>query len=455
MKTKLFVDKITRAQAIIIGFWVINFIVILFIWQYTSIDILINGGSSGILTAAGRLFGLLAVFFALTQFLLMGRVPWLERPFGLDHLASYHRKNGNYAFILIILHPIFITIGYALASDSNVVKQYIDLVLNYPDVWLASIAEILFIIVAGTSIYIVRTKLKFESWYYVHLLVYIAIVVAFFHQVMIGGSFTDQALARAYWVVLYAFVGVNLLIWRFGLPVLNMYRYDFRIDRIVRETPTTVSVYIKGKNLLHLNAIAGQFIFLRILDKNYWRQEHPFSLSAIVSDDQLRITVREVGDYTQTLKDIRAGKRVIISGPFGRFTKDVSKTFKTLYIAGGVGITPIRSMIEESSNERTPSILIYANRTPDDVVFDKEIMGFETTFLSAYRIFADVPSTYKGSGRVGRVDVNMLLELVPNLMNYDIYLCGPPPMMAAIIDGLKTINFDESQLHYEIFSLQK
>lgn len=454
MKTKLFDGTMTLPQALIAGFWILNLLTILVLWQQTSFDLIISG-TSGAFTAIGRLLGLLAAYFALTQFMLMGRLAWLEHAFGLDHLASYHRKNGNYAYVLIILHPLFIAAGYALATQNNVIKQYIDLVVNYPHVWLAFIAEILFTIVVGTSIYIVRRKLKFESWYYVHLLVYIAITVAFFHQVTIGGSFLGHPLAVSYWYGLYGFVVVNLLIWRFGLPVISMYRFDLRIERVVRETPTAVSVYIKGRNLRRWHTLAGQFIFIRIFDKHHWLQEHPFSLSALAKDNQLRITVREVGDYTQTLKNLKPNSRVLISGPFGRFTKVVSRSNKKLFIAGGVGITPILPMIKESLTEEIDTVLIYANRSPEDVIFGRELDDLRSKGLTLHSTYSHRPPGLKEKGITGHVNATIIQKLIPDLGQYDIYLCGPPSMMASLIEGFSVMKLSEPRLHYETFNLHR
>jgi len=199
--------------------------------------LLSSGSPGGILLAIGRLLGILATVFALTQFLLMGRILWIERPFGLDHLASYHRFNGLAAISLILIHPLFVIAGYAMAGHTNYIETYVNVLQHYRYVSWALLAEILFVLVVATSIYIVRHKLKFESWYGVHLLVYAAIVLVFFHQFAVGGSFIGHPLARSYWYAVYAFVGLNVLFFRFSLPTLNLLRFRFKVSRVVAETP--------------------------------------------------------------------------------------------------------------------------------------------------------------------------------------------------------------------------
>ena len=450
-KTKLFDGKATRAQQLIVGAWYANLIVVLIIWATTSASLITSGGAGGIALAFGRLFGLLAATFALTQFLLMGRILWIERPFGLDHLASYHRFNGYAAIIAILIHAPLVVLGYALSSHTNYFAQYSEVILHYQDTWKALIAEILFVTVVVSSIYIVRRKLKFESWYFVHLIVYAAIVLAFAHQLAIGGSFLDHPLARLYWLAIYVFVGVSVLFWRFTLPSLNMIRFNFRIARVERETATTTSVFISGKKLKKWSAKPGQFVLVRFLEGKFALQEHPFSMSAVPYDDEFRLTIRNSGDYTSTISTLKPGSRVLVSGPFGRFTSEIAVTKKRLFIAGGVGITPLRTLITEALAAKQDCVLLYGNRSTDDVVFQKELTRLEKVGLKIHFVYSDPPKGF--SGETGYIDGPLIERLVPDFVTRDIYLCGPPPMMDSVIAAMEATKLPHDQLHYERFSL--
>ena len=449
LKTKLFDGRITVAQMAIIGFWLLNLGLVLALWATTAI---FASDISSVLESVGLLCGLLATYFALTQFMLMGRIAWIERRFGLDHLASYHRINGYLAIGFILVHPVFITVSYALRDNNNIIREFINLILYYNYVWLALIGQLLFIGVVISSIYIVRRRLKFESWYYVHLMVYVAIISVSLHQLTIGTSFVGgHPLARDYWLGLYGFVALNILIWRLGLPIWNLLRFDFRIDKVVPETPTTTSVYIRGKGLDRWRSQPGQFILVRIFAKGFWGEEHPFSLSWIPHDDLLRITVRHIGDYTSAIAKLQPGKRVLVSGPFGRFTHEVATANKCLFIAGGVGITPIRSLAEEALGRGIDCILLDANRTPDDVVLEAEVEALAQKGLKTTLVYSHPPKGYKGI--TGYVDIERITKLVPDYQERDIYLCGPAAMMTGIITSLHEAGFKAQQLHYERFAL--
>lgn len=449
--TKLFDGKVTRAQILVVGAWYLNLVLVLTVWATTSADLLTGGSLGGYALALGRLFGLLAATFALTQFMLMGRIAWIEKPFGLDHLASYHRFNGYAAIGSIIIHAPLVVLGYGLMSHVNYFTQYAQVILHYQDTIQALIAEFLFIAVVASSIYIVRRKLKFESWYYVHLIVYAAIILAFSHQLAVGGSFQGHPLARLYWLAVYVFVALNVLIWRFGLPTVNLLRFKFTVDRVDQETASASSIYIAGNNLKAWPAKPGQYVLVRFLSKGYIFQEHPFSLSAVPKDGVFRLTVRKSGDFTSKLPRVKPGSKVLVSGPFGRFTSDVALTSKRLFIAGGVGITPIRTMIDEALASKQDCILLYGNRTLDDVIFKEELAKAKQAGLKLIPVFSKAGSTY--TGEKGYIDGARIERLVPDFADRDVYVCGPQAMMDGVISDLSATKLPADQLHYERFAL--
>ncbi len=448
IKTKLFDGPVSVAQVLVIVLWLVVLVLIIVLWATTSLS-LFGSNISNSFIAAGRAFGLLAVFFALTQFMLMGRISWVEKPFGLDKLASFHRTNGYFAILCILIHPSFIAIGYALAAHTGFVTQYFQIVKTYPYVIWAFVGQLFFISVVATSIYIVRKHLKFESWYFVHLLTYSAIVLVFFHQVVNGGSFQGGVIARVGWYALYIFVALNIMIWRFSLPVFNLIRFGWIVSKVVPETDTTVSIYIDTKHLDRWKAKSGQFVLIRFFAPGLWWQEHPFSISRLPQENNFRITVRSVGDYTAKLLFLKPGVRVMVGGPYGRFTKNVARTSKRLFIAGGVGVTPIRTLAEEAIAENIDSIALLGYRNLEDSVLKSEMQTIPN--LKVTCIYSDPPADYKGE--TGRINMDAIKNLVPDFKTRDIFLCGPPPMMTGIINELYIDGFPPSQLHYERFAL--
>ena len=144
------------------------------------------------------------------------------------------------------------------------------------------------------------------------------------------------------------------------------------MDRVVRETDDVVSVYIRGRNLSCFRFAGGQFMILRFLAKGFWWQAHPFSLSCPPNGDYLRVSIKNSGDFTAKVPNLQPGTRVLIDGPHGIFTSRRSAKNKVLLIAGGIGITPLRSMANDLAVGGKNVVLLYGNRRHKDVVFQSE-----------------------------------------------------------------------------------
>ena len=432
------------------GIFCINIAIIIGFWWTVSHKLLLSGDASSMLLAFGRLTGLLAVLFVLLQFLLMGRPVWIEKIFGLDKLARIHHLNGYLSISFILLHPVLLITSYAIRNEVGLIEQYVDFFHNYRDVWQASIAVILFTGIVFLSITIARKRLKYESWYFIHLLTYLAVLLAFGHQLKIGGDLLTNKSFAAYWWMLYIFVFGNVLIFRFMKPVYNSVKYRFTVSDVVAETADTNSVYITGRNLHKFRTKAGQFIILRFLAKGFWWQAHPFSLSFVPKNNQIRITVKNCGDFTSKIPEIKKGTPLYIDGPYGVFTPKPEQDIKYLFIAGGVGITPIRTMIERVAEEHD-LILLYGNKKATDIIFRKELDELKTKHdFPVHHILSDQPDY---EGEKGRIDKEKLLRLVKDIKEREIYICGPVPMMDGIIKLLRETGVKRERIHFEKFSL--
>lgn len=431
--------------------WVANLACIVWFWLPLGVPEVVSGDLTTMLHAVGRLCGLLATYCALVQFIVMGRIGWLEPIFGLDRLAIFHRRNGIAAISLILLHAWLMMFTHTQLIGSADIFA----ILQVPYVWMAMLAETLFIATVGLSIYIVRKHLKFETWYAVHLLNYAAIALVPWHQLTNGGDFLTNPVFAYYWITLYAVTAVSVLYWRFGMTLLKFLSHDFTVERVVHQAPRATSVYIKAKRLEKFKAKAGQFVLVRFLKRPFVWQEHPFSLSRLPNGQTLRLTIRQTGDFTNMIPHLKPGTKVWVSGPFGAFTHNLQRTNKLVYIAGGIGITPIRSMVEDQARrgESGNAILLYGNRTLEETVFWDELtlLGKQIA-MPIYNVLSDQKDY---SGEHGFIDGEKIKRLVPDVAERDVFLCGPPAMMWGIIAQLKELGVPANQVHYERFSLHK
>jgi predicted ferric reductase len=406
--------KKTLAWMFLLG----NLAAIVLFWSHTS----------GLTTLGlGRLAGLLLEFFLLLQLVLIGRVSWIEQLFGHDGLNHLHRVVGYSLVVLLVAHPLLVSIAYGM---------FIGLVLNWPDVLAALIGALLFIVVIFLSIPKVRhhrLKLNYESWHLAHLLTYVAIVLAFGHQ-STGGDFQNHAFFM-YWIVLNFCVFGAYFMFRFVWPLWLFARHGFRVQRVVQESPDAWSVYITGRHMERFRFRGGQFANLTFFARGLWTP-HPFSFSREYDGRSLRFTVKSLGDATERIASLKSGTRVLLDGPLGVFIVDSARTDKFLLISGGIGITPIRAMAGELARWHGNVAIFHAARSEAHTAL---VLELRTLFPHAHVFIGE------------RITASDIARIVPDVARRDAFVCGPSPMMDAIERDLRSLGVPRAQIHAERF----
>ena len=436
----------TLTAWVVWGLAVGNAVVITWIW-------LNAGGISSVqttgerLTSLGRITGLLGAYLALIQVLLLSRIPWLERLAGFDRLTVWHRLNGKVCLILILAHVVLITVGYAMMDKISVPSEVSAILSGYPGMITATVGTALLIIVVVLSLVIVRRRLRYETWYLVHLTAYAGIALGWFHQIPTGNELTTNALASDYWTSLYVATLALLVAFRIVQPLFNGLRHRLRVAEVTVESPTVVSITITGRRLERLHAEAGQFFLWRFLTRGQWWESHPFSLSRAPDGRSLRITVKSSGDFTRRIGSIRPGTAVSAEGPFGVFTEAVRRRERVALIAGGIGITPVRSLVEEMRGDLA---LVYRVIAEDDVIFRDELeqLSRERGVALSY-----VVGDHNDPAHGDLLSADHLRRLIPDLADREVYLCGPPAMADTIEKNVRRAGVPRRFIHTERFAL--
>jgi predicted ferric reductase len=402
----------------------------------------------GQLTALGQLAGLYGTYLALIQLVLMSRSPWLDQVFGMDGLTVVHRWLGFATVWLLLAHVVFITTGYALGDGSNVVAEFLTLITTFPYVLMATVSAGLFGLVAITSVRAARRRLSYETWYGIHLYAYLAIALGFLHQLFVGADFIHDPIAVGYWVGLYITTVALVLAFRVGQPIWLSTRHRLRVSNIVTEAPGVISIYMTGRDLDRLAVRSGQYFVWRFLTRDGWWRGHPFSISSAPNGSWLRITVKELGDWSTALQGLTVGTRVFIEGPYGVLTGARRTRPKVLLVAGGIGITPLRALLEALPARPGDLTLVYRVRHTHDIVFRDEL---ETLVQSrGARIHYLVGQRDEPVGDA--LDPASLERLVPDIRDRDVYLCGPLSMMDRVDASLRSLGLPRRQIHAERFS---
>lgn len=423
--------------------FILNLAWTIHLWTLGSLTGLRAGRLSSYFIIIGTLTGLLAFYFILWQLLLIARIAPLERAWGHDKLSRFHHFLGVASAAILLLHPIFLALGYSQAAQTSALGQFWEFLTSYEDVLSAFAAYLMLLGITLISLYSIKKRFRYEIWYALHVTLYIAVIISFEHQTALGRDFAGTS-AVIYWNTLLYATLLAVFYYRLAKPFMNFRKFGFRVAEVRSETKNVWSVSIEGKNIHNLKFKSGQFVIARFLAPGFWMEAHPFSLSEAPNGKRLRLTIKESGDFTKKISKLPLGAKVFLEGPMGLLTVERAKKEKVLLIAGGIGVTPLRALFEEFSKTGKQAALIYAARSEEDFALKTEINSLCTNTCVAH---------YVPENTQGKLTPEFIKEKIPDVAERFAYLCGPPPMMKAARGMLLKLGVPNHHILYEKFSL--
>ena len=398
----------------------------------------------GALIALGRFSAMAGTYLMLVTLLLIARIPPVERALGQDKLVKLHRRLGPWVIALVTTHVVAVTLGYAQQVKTGALHEIGVLITTFPGMLLAAAGFGLLLMAGLTSYRYARLKMRYETWWAVHLYTYLAVALSFVHQLWTGTPFLGHPAARAWWIGVWALTAGTVLAYRWFVPLEVSLRHRLRVQSVEEEAPGVVSIVMRGRRLDRLPVAGGQFLHWRFLKRGMWWQAHPYSLSAMPTADQLRITVKELGDHSGWLAGVEPGTRVAIEGPYGAFTHHARKTDRVLLVAAGVGATPVRALLDDLPSH-VDVVAILRGSSEHDLVLHEEIGQ-----LVAKR----GGQLHKVHGPRTQVplDARALTALVPDIAQRDVYVCGPGGFMRNLIQAARTLGVPSTRIHHEDFA---
>lgn len=385
----------------------------------------------------GQLFGLLNIALLSLMPLLSSRFHPLEKGVGQDRLLRWHSNIAKTAFVLILLHPALIIGRYLLERLSifEIAEFY-----NSIGYWLGYVMLISLIITIVTSIYTRKIRLNYEVWKIIHYLNYVILIGMFIHSFFLG-THTQEGEPLYYWwlglMIIVAFGMFNRLV------MIPLKRKKYEVVKIENETEEVISVYMKPLEE-RINFSPGQFAYARFYSLNISSEEHHFTLSGSPNDKYLRYSIKSVGDYTKDISKIKVGDKVGIDGPYGAFSNEgMSGPF--LFIAGGIGVTPLMSMIlaMRDQPEKEKVILMYSAGSFNEMAFKKELEKLSKEDWFEVQFF---------DRRLEEEDLKKALTTIKAPPK--VFLVGPEPMMDSIEKMLVSLKIPSSNIFTEKFRLK-
>ncbi|MBX3145787.1 MAG: ferric reductase-like transmembrane domain-containing protein [Gemmatimonadales bacterium] len=384
------------------------------------------------------------------QFFLTARFRRATAPYGIDLIYYFHRYLGIVALIVLVAHP-------ALLWISNPAVAALFNPMTAP--WHITAGTLSLAAVAGLAVSSLLRRqlgLEYDLWRVGHtILAIVAVGLALWHVHGVG-YYVASPWARALWLVIGASL-IAVVAWiRLVRPWL-LRRKPYRVISVVPERGDAWTLALEPVNHNGVRFQPGQFAWLTLRHSPFAMKEHPFSFSSSPDRDGRRIefTIKELGDFSRTIKSVLPGEIGYVDGPYGAFTIDRHPATYYVFIAGGIGIAPIMSMLRGLADRAYPHpvLLLYAYSRWDRMTFRESLDELTTRLsLTVVPVLDEPPEGW--SGEHGWITREILERHLPRDRGQPHYfICGPEAMTQAMERLLKSVGVPLRRIHSELFNL--
>lgn len=385
------------------------------------------------------------------QFFLTARFRRVAAPYGIDIIYYFHRYLAVMALLLLVAHPVLLWV-----ADRSILRLLDPLTAPWY-LTAGTIALLAAIAITLVSLLRRRLELEYDHWRVAHTVLAIIAVGLGIGHVLGVGYYTAGTWPRALWIA----IGASLIATMVWVRLIRPWRLARAPYRVVEVRPErgdawTLAVEPVGHPGLHFHP--GQFAWLTLRTSPFAMKEHPFSFSSAAPSDQgrLEFTIKEQGDFTRTIRNLSPGDVAYVDGPYGAFSIDRHRTADAfVFIAGGIGIAPIMSMLRALTNrtDRRPVLLLYAYRRWDRMTFREEIETLTTRLaLRFVPVLDEPPPEWTGErGWLNRAILDRHLPADRAVPQY--FVCGPAAMIDASERLLHGLGVPRWRVHSELFDL--
>ncbi len=401
------------------------------------------------LVELGSLLGLLGIGVLGMQLVISGRHPWFAGDVGQDNLLQFHRQLGIFAWLLVLAHPITMFIA------NPDFLEYLN-----PSADLIRAGSLIFVLCATTalvasSLWRVGMKLQYEWWRALHGVLSLLVVTAGLGHALLVDHYTAGIVTK---LAISAFVGFALLLLldsRLFRP-WRLRRRPWEVVEAHQEPGDATRLVLEAQGHRGLSFKPGQYAWITLGDTPFSLQQHPFSIdSDATRPHRLEFTAKHAGDFTNSLRHVKPGTRAWVEGPYGVFSIDLSAGRQAVFIAGGVGITPIMSMLRSSRalGCAQPMMLLYANSDYGSILFREALDELSQDLpLKVIHVLQEPPEHWEGES--GLIDGELLARLLPqDNGEIDYFVCGPPPLMNQVEPALQKRGARVKRIYSERFNL--
>jgi predicted ferric reductase len=382
------------------------------------------------------------------QFGLTARFRYVTEPWGEDVIYHFHRQISLIAVALVIAHPIILFI---------VRPELLVLLNSFTAPWRARFAAMSvysLIALVVMALWRVKLKISYETWHITHILLAIIAVAAGLAHMVGWAFYLVSPWKRTLWICMTIF-WIGLLFYIRIIKPLFLLRRPYRIAEVRKERGDTATLVMQPEGHPGFRFTPGQFGWLTVWGSPFKITGHPFSFSssAALADGRVEMTIRNLGDFTSTIHTLPAGKRVYLDGPYGAFTVGNPADMHVL-IAGGIGITPMMSIIRTfaDNGDKRPVILLYGSKDWESITFREELDALKKQLrLTIVHVIRNPPAEW--TGERGHITAEVFKRhLPPPYADHEYFICGADVMMDSIEKALDELHVPISKYHSERYS---
>ncbi len=433
------------------NFWIFVFFIMLFL-PLVLLMIFPRPPGREFLRELSIALGFLTMSLLGLQTIPTSRLQFITRHFPMEVLYTVHHNLSIFTFLLALIHPALLFI-----NNPETLR-----LLNFIEApWRAraAVTSLLFMLVLIlTSVWREALKLKYDVWRWIHdVLAFAAIGLGLFHMFRVN-YYMSLTYQRVIWLLLTGiWVGVLLYI-RIARPIVMLKR-PYMVDHVKEEFGQSWTLYLRPDGHKGFDFQAGQFAWITTESPFIFR-ENPFSFSSSADrdDNLIGFTIKELGDFTSTIKYLNPGDTVYVDGPYGTFNLDEHYDSRLVLIAGGIGSAPVLSILRtmRDRGREDPVMFFYGNPSYDMIIYREELDELEKSedYLKVVHVLEKPPEDWEGES--GFITSDILAKHLPDdykQWEYIFFLCGPMPMIEAVEGALETLDVASTKIFSEKYEM--
>lgn len=396
----------------------------------------------------GVALGFIAIALMGLQFVLTARFKNIAVSFGTDALLNFHRQAGYVAYGFVLGHVV------VLIAANTGYFSFFDPRVNAPRAGALSLVIVLITLLVLLTIWREKFKIAYEWWRLSHgIFAFMILMIGLAHILMVG-FYVSELWMQVVWITMTG-IAMYMLVHIRVLKPYKMSKRPYRVNNVrqAADKVWTIELIPEGHEGMTFNA--GQFAWITLDDTPYSKQQHPFTLaSGEIKTDRYLFTIKELGDFTSTIKNMEKGQPAYLEGPYGAFTLP-DETDDVFFVVGGIGITPMISMLRtmRDRGDQREVTLLYGNVDVDTTIFRDELEELEIELnLKLVHILENPPEDWEGHS--GFITPEIIGQHLPeNRENVHYYVCGPEPLMDMAEITLKEKGVPFYRVHSERFNI--